>query len=273
MEAVKPSLNQVAKKKIIPKEHQTDSSSIKPEPKECKGCGKTIEPKKLFGRWLEQPNCCYECEKDRKTKEYMDEIEQHKKKKQLEKIEQMFKQSKLGERFKKRNFNSFKVNDDNKKAYQMSKKYVDEFEKFKEEGRGILFFGNYGTGKTHLAAAILQEVIAEGYTGIFMSVPELISKIRASWSNETNEGDMIDIISEADLVVMDDLGAENTKDWIKERLFVIINRRYEAMLPTIFTTNCNMEELNHKAGGRIHSRLMEMCKGVKLTGDDYREKS
>ena len=184
----------------------------------------------------------------------------------------MFEQSKLGERFKKRNFNSFEVNDDNRNAYQMSKKYVEEFEKFKETGRGLLFFGNYGTGKTHLAAAVLQNVIKKGYTGVFMSVPELISKIRASWSNDENEGDMIDIISETDLVVMDDLGAENTKDWVKERLFVILNRRYEAMLPTIFTTNCNMEELKRKTGGRIHSRLMEMCKGIKLIGDDYREK-
>mgnify|MGYP000385529119 CR=1 FL=1 len=201
----------------------------------------------------------------------MDEIEQHKKKKQREKIEQMFEQSKLGKRFKERNFENFKLDSNTKEPYNTSKQYASDFQKFKEKGKGILYFGNYGTGKTHLAAAILQDVIGQGHTGVFMSVPELISKIRASWSNETNEGDMIDIISEADLVVMDDLGAENTKDWVRERLFVIINRRYEAMLPTIFTTNCNMKELRQKVGGRIHSRLMEMCKGIKLTGDDYRK--
>jgi len=186
-------------------------------------------------------------------------------------IDKYFEQSRLGKRFRERTFENFKVNDSNRSAYRKSTEFASNFENQLDNGKGIIFIGNFGTGKTHLAASILQEVIKQEYTGVFVSIPDLIAKIRKSWDGDGNESDLIDALVEADLVVMDDLGAENTKDWVRERLFVIINSRYERMLPTIFTTNCSFAELRRKVGGRIESRICEICEGITLVDDDYRK--
>lgn len=261
----------MSNKKITQQEPQKVFSKTKPDPKECKECGGIAEPKKILtGKWLSL-DLCKKCSDKKKQEEEKQYLEKLRKKRRQSKIERYFEQSNLGKRFKQRTFENFKVNNDNRNAYRKSREFVLHFEDRLKDGRGIIFFGDYGTGKTHLAAAILQDAIKQEHTGVFVSVPDLIAKIRKSWNGEGNESDLIDTLIKADLVVMDDLGAENTKDWIVERLFVIINSRYERMLPTIFTTNCNFQELKQKVGGRIESRIYEMCEGISLTGKDFRK--
>jgi len=258
-------------KKTTPKEHQKVFSKNKPEPQECQECGDLVEPIKKFWSegWIKM-SICSDCLSKIKRKE-----EEHARRAQIRskqaRIEEQFEQSRLGKRFRERTFENFKVNDSNRSAYRKSRAFSLHFEDKLNSGKGIIFIGNFGTGKTHLAASILQEVIKKEHTGIFVSIPDLIAKIRKSWDGDGNESDLIDALVEADLVVMDDLGAENTKDWVRERLFVIINSRYERMLPTIFTTNCSFAELRRKVGGRIESRICEMCEGITLVDDDYRK--
>ncbi len=258
--------------KTIPKEQVRGSlSTKKPEAKKCKECGKLVEPEVnfLLKKWL-SPDVCDKCDREKLTREKEAII-----KKALDikkaRIEKHFSQSRLSKRFMRRTFDNFKLDNKNKKAYETCVSYANDFSDKMKNGEGLLLVGDFGTGKTHLAAAILQEVISQDHTGVFISIPDLITKIRNTWDTEENEWDLITALTEADLVVLDDIGAENTKDWVRERLFVIINSRYEKMLPTIFTTNCSVKDLKNKLGGRIESRINEMCKGVMLVGEDYRK--
>jgi DNA replication protein DnaC len=258
-------------KKITQQEPQKVFSKTKPDCKECKKCGAIAKPKKnLIGKWLSF-DLCEKCSDKKKQEEEKHYLKKLRKNRRQSKIERYFEQSNLGKRFKQRTFENFKVDNDNRNAYRKSREFALHFEDRLENGRGIIFFGDNGTGKTHLAAAILQDAIQQEHTGVFVSVPDLIAKIRKSWNSEDNESDLIDTLIKADVVVMDDLGAENTKAWIVERLFVIINARYERMLPVIFTSNCNFQELKQKVGGRIESRIYEMCEGISLTGEDFRK--
>ncbi|EKD46442.1 MAG: hypothetical protein ACD_67C00234G0001, partial [uncultured bacterium] len=74
------------------------------------------------------------------------------------------------------------------------------------------------------------------------------------------------------LLVFDDIGAEKSSDWVQETLFVLINHRYEQMLSTILTTNCTLDELATRVGKRITSRLIEMCRCIRMDGEDWRIK-
>mgnify|MGYP006423259887 CR=1 FL=1 len=238
-------------------------------------CGVEVKPVRLQRKgWIEPLEKCSACLEreyiERKEKEREEAIKKAKKKKIMEN----FNQCKLGKRFYKRDFGTFEVNDENKTAYKTAINYSKTFENRIKDGKGIIYSGRYGTGKTHLAAAILKKIIEQGYSGLFISTPTLISKFKQSWdkNNELKEHELINSMQEVDLLLLDDLGSENPKGWIRERLFTIINSRYEKMLPTVITTNCDLGEISEQLGGRIESRIYEMCKGVRLNGKDYRQK-
>jgi DNA replication protein DnaC len=116
--------------------------------------------------------------------------------------------------------------------------------------------------------------MAEKYVaGAFVVVPELLAKIRASFkSTDETPDDIIRTAKKAPLLVLDDLGAENSTDWVLEQLFLVINHRYEYMLPTIITTNCNGRELEQRIGRRILSRIAEMTDPIQIKAADYRMK-
>lgn len=130
-----------------------------------------------------------------------------------------------------------------------------------DESQGLLLRGIPGSGKTHIAVAILREVISRGHSGRFENFSDLLSRIRETWhrESEASEGDLLEIVDQADLLVLDDLGAESVADWVRDRLYLILNRRYENARPVIITTNCSEEELMARVGHRISSRLYEMC--------------
>jgi DNA replication protein DnaC len=139
-------------------------------------------------------------------------------------------------------------------------------------GKGLLLVGREGTGKTHVAVAILKEVIQKGYTGLYWNVPELFLELRRlmSDSGDVSEADLFDEASDADLLVLDDLGTERVSEYVLDRLYVLINGRYQNDTATIITTNRTPEELRHQLGPRIASRLCEMCVPVEFPDGDYR---
>ncbi|HPB29829.1 MAG TPA: ATP-binding protein [Candidatus Sumerlaeota bacterium] len=143
--------------------------------------------------------------------------------------------------------------------------YVNAFSPRPTDGslmKGLMFMGGVGCGKTHLAIGILHDIIRKGYTGYYCNVVDLFMKMRDTYRGDVNydEMDIIDRAVAPDLLVLDDIGAENTSDWSLDRLYNIINRRYENNRPIIVTTNyLNQEELAEQVGRRIVSRLCEMC--------------
>lgn len=152
--------------------------------------------------------------------------------------------------------------------------------------KNLYIFGGIGTGKTYLAAAIMRshlENIEPEYNGCayridenlypkFVCVPELLLEIRRTFSDNANdESTVIDKYTNANLLVLDDLGVEKTTDWALQTLYIIINRRYsEPDKITIVTSNLTLDSVSRLLNERISSRLKGMCKIIELKGKDRR---
>ena len=147
--------------------------------------------------------------------------------------------------------------------------------------RGLFFLGPPGVGKTHLAVAILkQAILTRGARGLFYDTRDLLRVIRSTYDPvvRTTEVQVLRPVMEADLLVLDDLGAEKTSEWVEETLNLIVNTRYNERRVTIFTSNyedkpdnTDPDSLLFRIGFRMRSRLHEMCDFVDLDGADYRE--
>ncbi|MFQ3660342.1 MAG: ATP-binding protein [Anaerolineae bacterium] len=137
----------------------------------------------------------------------------------------------------------------------------------------MLFEGSYGTGKTHLAAAIGNVRLAEGDTVVFITAPDLLDQLRNTFSasSEDSYDDVFERLRSADLLILDDLGAENPSGWALEKLYQLINHRYTSQLPTIITTNLPLERLD----GRISSRLRDVnvVQRIAINAPDFRDES
>ncbi len=145
--------------------------------------------------------------------------------------------------------------------------------------QGLLLMGSVGVGKTHLAVSIVKLLRGRGIDALFTEFGSLLKSIRESYNSETqtSELDVLNPVLNAEVLVLDELGASKPSDWVRETLYHIINTRYSENRFTIFTTNflderadSLRETLDERVGVPIRSRLFQMCKTVVLSGDDYR---
>ncbi len=143
--------------------------------------------------------------------------------------------------------------------------------KFAESPEGwLIFMGGYGCGKTHLAAAIANYRLRRGHPVFFAIVPDLLDHLRAAFSPDSSitYDELFERVREAPLLILDDLGAQVSSPWAKEKLFQIINHRYNGRLPTVITTCCRLEELE----GRLSSRMADprISNPFVIEAPDYR---
>lgn len=142
-----------------------------------------------------------------------------------------------------------------------------------ENTQGAYIFGASGLGKTHLAIGLLKKKMERGQTGLFVVVPELMERLRRCFRDGGDDFEILQVLYNVDCLVLDDLGAEKATEWVAERLYLVINQRYLSNRMTVITSNCNPQEIEERLGEqgkRITSRILEMCKAIRLTGDDYR---
>ncbi len=176
------------------------------------------------------------------------------------------KQSNLGKRFSMRTFENFDASD-NRRAYEACKRYVD-LKVYDREKNSLIICGSYGTGKTHLAAAIANQVVNKGVSVLFDTYGGHLEKIK----NEFNStgASYLNLMRTVDMLILDDVGKEKQTEWSASVMFDVINHRYESMKPIIITSNFNSEQLEEYFGEACYSRLIEMCNAVVTQGSDKR---
>ena len=160
---------------------------------------------------------------------------------------------------------------DNCKIISAAKRYVENFQQFKDNGKGLLLYGGVGTGKTFAAACIVNALIDMGKPCLITNFSRVLNTL---WGIDEKQA-YIDSLNKFDLLVLDDLGIERQSEYVQEQVFNVIDSRYRARLPLIITTNLQLEEIVSPANvgnGRIYDRVLEMCHPVKVEGESRRRK-
>ena len=198
------------------------------------------------------------------------------------KVYKIIKNSKMSKRNLNYKFDNFEVNSNNKKVYQSLKEYSEKLANSVER-KGLILVGNNGVGKTHLACSIANELIKNGIPIIYGTLINLLAELKNTYDVDNNISEMkiIKLYEKVDLLIIDDLGKEKPSEWGLEKLFTIINSRYENNLPVIITTNYDQNSLINRLSinGEIEtaksiiSRLYEMCYLVKIEDRDHRIKN
>jgi DNA replication protein DnaC len=160
-----------------------------------------------------------------------------------------------------------------------SRKFVEEYPLVDV---GLLYLGSCGVGKTHLAVAVLKALVLKGIPGLFYDFRDLLKEIQDSYNPNTHTSELkvLSPVYDAEVLVLDELGASKPTEWVQETMTHIINKRYNDKKTTIFTSNyhdiqipsARDETLSDRVGVRLLSRLHEMCRTILIEGDDYRNK-
>jgi DNA replication protein DnaC len=179
------------------------------------------------------------------------------------------------------------------RALQTARKFVESYP-VDTAGKGLLFMGSIGVGKTHLAVGVLRRLVQErGVRGLFCDYRELLKNIQNSYNPKVNttELELLKPVFAAEVLVLDDLGAQKPNEWVWDTVALILNTRYNDKQSTIITTNYpdlpagagyvpdpegkkparGEDTLGDRIGDRMRSRLAEMCVRIEITGKDFRQ--
>lgn len=174
--------------------------------------------------------------------------------------------------YKNKTFDEYKAESEMQvKALKAAGHYGRHFGDHLKNGQNVMFQGSYGTGKTHLAAAIRKSVADQNYKVLFMSLPDYIDKLKQEFKDHNQRHPISKMAQDADLLILDDVGANRMTDFEVSELFKIVDARRGKC--TVYTTNYSSKDfMKSMEIHRIFSRMMERTKVVVLNGDDYRMK-
>ena len=201
-------------------------------------------------------SCCPECaaiEGKRKAAE--------EKRQQLDEWrKQAIANSGIGDRCLGKTLDDYVADTDAKReVLEYCREYSSRFVDFLGRGSGIVLLGSVGTGKTHLAAGIIQSVIMGGHSAKYTSVSRMIRRIRATYAkgSEESEQNAIQFFIRPDLLVIDEIGVQRGSEYESDMLFDIVNERYEALKPMILIANLTIQEMRQAVGDRVYDRMRE----------------
>lgn len=240
----------------------TKSSNPRPQDGICKLCGCVVKPflvpgfKDVPPKWMSPQEKCQSCVDKIKAQEEV--------KKKQDQIRQGFRTIGISTHIRKNSFSNFQPSIETMTAFEAARHFTLDY-------GGLLFFGPNGVGKTHLAEAIANKFLGKE-TVLFVVSPEFFLELRKALNESKEKYNILEYAKSVKLLILDDVGAERSSDWIQETMFVLINHRYLRKLPTVITTNLSLDELSNHVGRRVVSRLIEMCRSIKMSGEDWRRK-
>lgn len=211
-----------------------------------------------------EPFCMCKCEELK----YKEEEENKKKKERMNRIQRYkhegFIDSSLCE------YTFAKDDSPTSKESIACRRYVKNFDKFYQSGKGLMLWGNVGTGKTFLASCIANALIDDMHPCLVTNFPRLINTLSGMYEGKQ---EYIDSLNRYDLLVIDDLATERDTEYVNEIVYNIIDSRYRSGKPLIVTTNLSPDALREETNinrQRIYSRINGMCFAVRVDGKDRR---
>ena len=240
--------------------------------KTCEKCGDPIQKDIVILNVLRRVPIVCSC---RKKELEQKAIEDENKEKQI-RLNSIFKNSLMDEKFKKCTFENWNHDIGSEKIFKICSKYASNFTKAKEDNLGLMLYGEPGNGKTHAVSCIANYLMLRGIPTICLSINKIHERIKETYSSYGKEGEetVLKSLSNADLLIIDDLGTEQKNEWSSAKIYNIMDSRYRNGLPTIITTNINLKDLKDMYQKRTYDRLMEMCTPVMNDGKSIRvEKS
>lgn len=247
--------------------------------RKCEFCGKELTPigfdylyANISPEFINYERC--NCKKAKEYWNKQDQIayENEKKKHYREIINKIYKQNYMQRNLQSKNFENFNIDSNNKIAIKVAKDYTDKCIKNIEEN-GLIITGKSGQGKTHLASAIANRLIEQDKIVLMGRLTTLLDMIKETFRDSTkSENELIELYSNVDLIIIDDLGTEKISNWALEKLYTIIQNRCEKGLPIIITTRFNKEGLierfeksqDKELADATIEKLYQMCYGITL---------
>lgn len=218
---------------------------------------------------------CPDCSRMAAEKESADKRADEERARQS-RIEDRLSRAGIPKRFRERSFDSYLADTEQKAAaLNTAREFADNFTDHARRGSTLVFSGNIGTGKGHLAVAAAQQIMTQGHSAFFATAREIVLMLRARWddSKAPSELEVLRMLTSMSLLVIDEIGVQFNTDAERDQLFGVIDGRYRELMPTILTTNLNRKALKEAIGERSYSRLREEGTWVVFDWEDFRARS
>lgn len=229
----------------------------------CGKCGTAKQTRVTILGEVRTPMCLCKCEGEKRDREMAEEKHRET---VLRLRKQAFSESKM------EGWTFAKDDGESEQVMSIAKRYVDNFPKMLQDGKGLLFFGTVGTGKSFASGCIANALIDKEISCIMTNFAEIRKSVQASFDGAER---LAEKFSKCTVLIIDDLATESNTPYMQELIFSIIDSRCRAKLPLIVTTNLTREQILKPADisyQRIFSRLLECCIPVKVVGEDRRKK-
>jgi len=220
--------------------------------------------------WSKCPACAAAAKAQREADEERERVERRR-----EHLADMLQASAIPARFVARTFDGFVApTPDHQHALTVCRDYAEQFDAFARRGAGLVLSGMPGTGKSHLAAAILQALI-ERRSVRYTTCMDMIRAVRETWRRDADrtETQVLNALQRLDLLAIDEVGMQYGTESEQTILFDVLDRRYREVKPTIVLTNQDQRGLREFVGDRTFDRLAETCRWVPFDWPSYRSQA
>lgn len=226
-----------------------------------------FESRQLLGRIWSR---CPACEDERRKAEEAKEAEEARKARESRQ-RKLLGSAAIPERFIGKGFDNFHADTDAKRAaLTILRDYAENFDRNAQTGQGLILSGKPGTGKSHLAGAVLQSQISRDV--LYATCLDVIRMVRETWRKDSDrsERQVLAYLGGLDLLVIDEMGVQYGTDGEQTVLFDVLDRRYRDVKPTILLTNQDAAGLKAYLGERTFDRIRETCRLVPFDWESYR---